>query len=952
MPPSPAVRGPRFESEKQKDDDDDDDLALFNHLQTDNLLLNHDDIIFNYKLGVTIPTRGETSDLLNAEEEEEEEKNDYEWLLTPPDTPLFPSLDDELPQVNPAQSSRPPTQPISISTSSTMEKSHRRSRGSASPNRVSISPQSHNSPFESRGRHATSAPSASPPATSSVRSSPPSRKPTTPVPQVSTLTPRRLSTSSNGTTGSRGSRGNSSSPKVKAWQSTIPGFSTEVPPNLRTSLADRPASYVRGSSPASRSSRQSMSPTASKSISSSHSKGSVGSSADDDLESFSSVVGATQRLNSKRVGGFQVNNNSSKMPHQQFSRKPSRTVSSSSAPKRSFDSALRQMDHRKGPQNMFRPLLSSVPSSSFHGGLSSSPNRTMFSRNSSVTASNASSGLGLSDAYEPETSLDDATSGPIKVQDRDVFDEEVFMLEKDDDALNESHDPATLTTGLTYDGNLGLDSQTGLSVCSKCGCQYSPIGIQNDTNLCGECIEVYSPSTIVVPVTKSATTDGPQMGVVEDKAGSSKHDNLVRDDQSTHGEPSWNLLSDSSLSRSLSEECEPKQANPDMAEFSKSKVDSLEGAGISLLLKRSNSVKGTVVRNMNFSASSISYDDFSYVRDSTNNSMRSVSLSSSVDFGVNKQTDTRFQRQLSSTKSEVETYKFDLNTKHHRSGSSLSGTSSHAFHPSSLGTSTLDSFEKNVQANNVVNDTFTPENNNENQTHLDSGEPSLNDSSKIEVAEFQEAKDLEPDDSHALQTCNLEKDSTEVQLDKISEGENDQTDRFSPALKHDVSLSSTSSIEVSQEDVAVSVEDHDSCNHTSNIIEESIVLVEHEGGPKGRSLTLEEAMDAILFCSSIVHDLAHRAATIAIDKEKRLDDKNVSWPLIPASRKSDLYKPKAETQKKTSKGSSKTQQRKEGPDSTETHQPKTLGIVGVGDSNKGEIKKPPMLESKCNCRIM
>lgn len=467
---------------------------------------------------------------------------------------------------------------------------------------------------------------------------------------------------------------------------------------------------------------------------------------------------------------------------------------------------------------MFRPLLSSVPSSTFHGGLSNSPNHIMISRNSSLTASNASFGPGLSGAYEPETSQDDATSGPIKVQDRDVNDEEVFVLEKDDDALIESHDPATLTAGLTHDGNLGIDTHTGLSTCSKCGCRYSPIGLQNDTNLCGECIELCSPLTVVDPVTKSATTDDPQMGVVEDKAGSCQHDDLVRDGQSTYGEPNQNLLPDSSLSRSRSEECEPKQVNPDMAELSKSKVDCLEGAGISLLLKRSNSVKGTVVRNMNFSASSISYDDFSYVRDSSNNSMRSVSVSSSVDFGVNKQTDTRFQRQLSSTKSEVEIYKFDLNTKHHRSGSSLSGTSTHAFNPSSLGTSTLDLFEKNVKENDEVTVTFTPENNSENQTHVDSRVPSLNDFSKVEVAEFQEAKDLEPDDTHALQTCTLEKDSTEVQLDAISEGENDQADRFSPALKDDVSLSSTSSIEVLQEGVGVPVEDHDTCNHTSNII--------------------------------------------------------------------------------------------------------------------------------------
>lgn len=44
----------------------------------------------------------------------------YLRLLTPPDTPLFPSLDDEAPPVNHAQRGRPRSQPITISRSSTV----------------------------------------------------------------------------------------------------------------------------------------------------------------------------------------------------------------------------------------------------------------------------------------------------------------------------------------------------------------------------------------------------------------------------------------------------------------------------------------------------------------------------------------------------------------------------------------------------------------------------------------------------------------------------------------------------------------------------------------------------------------------------------------------------------------------------------------------------------------
>lgn len=91
-----------------------------------------------------------------------------------------------------------------------------------------------------------------------------------------------------------------------------------------------------------------MSPTASRSASSpfsrdrdrfsSHSKGSVASSGDDDLDSLQSVtVGSLDRLTSRTVGGFP---NSRSIG---FSKKPARPAAASSAPKRSFESPYRQM---------------------------------------------------------------------------------------------------------------------------------------------------------------------------------------------------------------------------------------------------------------------------------------------------------------------------------------------------------------------------------------------------------------------------------------------------------------------------------------------------------------------------------------------------------------------------------------------------------------------------------
>lgn len=243
-----------------------------------------------------------------------------------------------------------------------MEKSYRNSRSSASPHRLSQSPRADDNILQSRGR-SLSAPHASPPPTlrhitSSRRPSPPPSKPSTPSLRSCTPSPRRMSTGSaapsrvRGTLPVKTSKAYSASPKISTWQCNIPDFSSEAPPNLRTSLTDRPASYVRGSSPASRkgyrSGRQSMSPTASRSVSSSHShdrdpfsshsKGSVASSGDDDLDSPQSIsMSSLDRSTPKSIGAFPNNRALG------FSKKPSRILSSSSAPKRSFDLALQQM---------------------------------------------------------------------------------------------------------------------------------------------------------------------------------------------------------------------------------------------------------------------------------------------------------------------------------------------------------------------------------------------------------------------------------------------------------------------------------------------------------------------------------------------------------------------------------------------------------------------------------
>ncbi|KAK7319069.1 hypothetical protein RJT34_03781 [Clitoria ternatea] len=596
MPPSPAFRcstGGEMRSDSHKRGrslesglllkEKDDDLALFSEMQTREkesfLLQSADDFEDSFstklrhfsdiKLGISIPGRGETSDLLNVDGD----KNDYDWLLTPPDTPLFPSLDDEPPETNVVNRGRTRSKPISISRSSTMDRSYKSSRGSASPSRLSSSPRSGNNSLQSRGR-ASSAPNSSPTqsvrqATPSRRPSPPPTKPVTPAPRSSTPTPRRISTGSSGpaVSGIRGtspvktSRGNSASPKIRAWQTNIPGFSSEAPPNLRTSLADRPTSYVRGSSPASRNGRDStsklgrhsMSPTASRGSSylnshdrdqfSSHSKGSVISSGDDDLDSLQSTpVGSLDQLGSRRAGSFSNSNTPS------ISKKSARMGSPSSAPKRSFDSALRQMD-RKSPQNMFRPLLSSVPSTAFYGGKANSAQRSLVSRNSSVTtSSNASSDHGTSFAPDTEGSdhnQDDVVSETEKILYTDVH-EEVFSFDKIDVlnanigheltdetvgvrhnktrgpmiALGPSESEVSVHRGIDKEFNESLEtsrvggdtSETDIfqntAICSHCGCRYDATDqAEKNIRLCPECSRKNTLLRNVIPETTLAVSD-------------------------------------------------------------------------------------------------------------------------------------------------------------------------------------------------------------------------------------------------------------------------------------------------------------------------------------------------------------------------------------------------------------------------------------------------------------
>lgn len=434
------------------------------------------------------------------------------------------------------------------------------------------------------------------------------------------------------------------------------------------------------------------------------------------------------------------------------------------------------MQERKCPQNMFRPLLSSVPSSTFYVGKASEHHRSLISRNSSITtSSNASSDQGTSgalDTEESEQNQEDVTSDFVK---HPSVHDEVFAMDQTD-ATNEAvanrifeeppglqhvenDDPTVvisqlgdadcrhqLHTAVAMDyADVVLDrcydysdaeGNPDMKICSKCSRRFclSELLSEGDLWLCLECKSSEANSDTRI----SANTLMEDMNTAGDfvqipECGSHENselsvsipeslqvtcareirtdplDSIANEGELSYSEPSKDLsmpneegeptlTTQQEIGQSLDgDTCHQQQQQ--FGIFSNSKVDISEGTGIPLLLKRSNSEKGHIVQSRSFTASNISYDDLSYVRDSVN-SMRSsighssASVSSSVDLGSSRQTESRIHRQSSGKRSDIENHRCETPIKHKRSISSLSGASGHVLQVPSAAPSCLgDNFE-------------------------------------------------------------------------------------------------------------------------------------------------------------------------------------------------------------------------------------------------------------------
>ncbi|CAH1438735.1 unnamed protein product [Lactuca virosa] len=454
----------------------------------------------------------------------ESDKNDYDWLLTPPGTPLFPSLESESQKTvmnqNGASKAHHPnapksrlsnTQPEAVATRTNMVSRQRaaspgpsagprrptssggsgsrpstptsrpvlgtsssRTTSNSLPKTTTVSkptsrPTRSSTPTTSRpvisSSKATAPPRSSTPTSRATprsstptptsrpslstakptpRASTPTRKPTTvtktPAPPVKSPTVKNT-TQALATTDSPNTR-------PRPWKpQEMPGYTLDAPPNLRTSLTDRPISSIRGRAggPSSRSSsiepvpngrgvrRQSCSPSRGRL------PNGVNATNGMTRKSGASVpIPALNRAYAKANDNMSPGSYGTKMvervinmrklipPKQDDKHSPHNLSGKSSSPdssgfgrslsKKSLDMAMRHMDIRKTVPGNLRPLMTKIPASSMYSvrsGNGPGPTRgRMISVSDSplATSSNASSEMSVNNNNAIDEHIEDESN--------------------------------------------------------------------------------------------------------------------------------------------------------------------------------------------------------------------------------------------------------------------------------------------------------------------------------------------------------------------------------------------------------------------------------------------------------------------------------------------------------------------------------------------------------------
>ncbi|GJR62418.1 hypothetical protein Tco_1504580 [Tanacetum coccineum] len=434
----------------------------------------------------------------------ENDKNDYDWLMTPPGTPLFPSLEMESQKTvkNQNGTSKAPISSLKSGLSNNQPEANgrnnlvsrpraaspalgagqrRQSGGSGSKpstptgsrpalgtqTRALSNPVSKSKPTStatdrparsstptSRSTLSSSKPtvparSSTPTSRSTARSSSPTSRPSLstakPAPRAPTP-PRRTPTLSTVTKTSapivRSSStvtnsASSPSARPRPWKpQEMPGYTLDAPPNLRTSLNDRPIANMRGRSGAPSSRSSSIEPVPNGRVrrqSCSPSRGRLPTGVT--RKSGTSVpIPALTRAYAKANDNVSPGSYGNKMvervinmrklmpPRQDDKHSPQSNLSGkSSSPdssgfgrsisKKSLDMAMRHMDIRRTIPGNLRPLMSKIPASSMYS-VRTGPTRNRMNNASDsplATSSNASSEMSVNNNtnHHSDDNIDD-----------------------------------------------------------------------------------------------------------------------------------------------------------------------------------------------------------------------------------------------------------------------------------------------------------------------------------------------------------------------------------------------------------------------------------------------------------------------------------------------------------------------------------------------------------------
>ncbi|XP_078432483.1 uncharacterized protein LOC144704109 isoform X2 [Wolffia australiana] len=416
------------------------------------------------------PVYADGSDLLYVGSE----KSNYDWLVTPPGTPLFPFLDDEESRATQFLSRGRPEVHASVSTCFSTEK-ERRTRSSASPRRST----------PGRGRS-------------------PSKRNSSPASITNPGTPlRRSATPSYKQAMHRRSSSGSSSTTASVGRPAAFSMRSETPHTLRDSLSSWSAARGRDSSPSSktvhrgrlnsrRGSFTSRSVGSSQSNDHDHfssmSKGSVTSSCDDDADS---ALPLSMRISSQPT--IRKIENSAGVRN---------TRSSSST-------YPQKMDQGKVPHHKFRPLLTNAPRdldnkksiitdhafASWNSSLQTSSNPS-FERAASTEKKCEVSGIdrrelavNKSGKVESEIGVEvnmgtqDSGNKPDRLQDKPVFVEDKLDRKMSGHVGINHSEPYQLEFGIQTVEELSCTGKVEkkLAVCQKCNVVFQPSKISNET---------------------------------------------------------------------------------------------------------------------------------------------------------------------------------------------------------------------------------------------------------------------------------------------------------------------------------------------------------------------------------------------------------------------------------------------------------------------------------------